>query len=80
MSNGIMTSKSIGAKSVGKFEFDAAAYTTQQSFDTNRVFTIKRDSMPENIFQPMRSDINRESLHRLPARKQEHKNSMYKQI
>jgi|TARA_B110001450_G_C17236481_1_gene325721 hypothetical protein len=65
--------------SKGMFDF------TQQNgnskdFSVGNAFTIKRDSMPKDVFEPTKPDVNRESLHRLPTRVNEHKNLMYKQV
>ena len=48
--------------------------------NSNRPFTIKRDSMPHEAFEPPKADVNRESLHRLPNRVYERKNLIYKQV
>lgn len=61
-------------KSAGKFNFEQ-----EVGKDENQPhFVIKKDSMPSDIFQAPKSDIHRESLHRLPARKEEYKARMSK--
>ena len=49
-----------------------------KDYDSNCIFTVKKDSLPEDIYIPNKADVDRESLHRLPKRKQSIKNENFK--